>query len=1050
VAAPPEFRDNPVVRTALRRPITMLAVLATAIVIGIVALINTPVELIPSGFSPPFMHIDVPYPNATPQDIEDKITRPLEQGVSTTPGLDTLRSRSHSAGADLTLIFEEDVDMDIAYREVRDRVARTRPDLPDDVERVRIHKESGAGIPVAFYVITWPDSLDNAQDLIERHIVRAVERIEGVALVNLWGEEDREIRIEIDRALAEAANLNIVSIADRLSRSNFQLPSGSIQEPSGKLMVRSLATYQTIEQLENTIITAQGLRLKDVAEVVYARPESDRRDRYNGKRSSVLFVMKESQANTVEVCDKVKAAIDDVAESPTLQSFEIEPIFLQGDMIRFSLGQVTDAGMQGGGLAFFILLFFLRRLRLTLMIALAIPLSLFMSLPVMYFTGQSVNLVSLLGLMICIGLVVDNSVVVAENIQRYRERGVGRFAAALHGAGEVALAITLATLTTMVVFAPAALLSSGPTQFFMIRMVTPICVALLTSLFVALILIPLASAFLIRGAGSRDPQRRRKGLVGRIQAIDSLWKQWLTRAYAATLGRLNVLYGRLLRTSLRRRIDTVVVCMLVLGSIYIPMEEVGCVAQGNMGGRQVSVYYSMPAHTSLEEADEFFAEIEELLDERKEEYRLHGQHIGYDSAFGEVNMWFEPPEPGEPSFRERGKEIFEELPVRPGWHKRSRFADSDGAREMAFQISLYGDDHETVQRVQEELETMLVQQPGVIGVENRGQDSRRRDELALSIDRSLAQYLGVASGMVANTVRYAIGGSRLPRFRTEDREIDVSIRYRKADREQLDQLLKFKVPTAVGDTIPIQVLADQNVRRGQTSLRRADKRVAAAIRLDLVPEQREETVMRLRKVVRDYRLPDGMSFDADKEARRVRSSEEDLLGSMALSVVFIFLLMGFLFESFVLPLSVLPAIPLSFVGVYWFLYLTGSKIDPLAGIGVLLLLGVVVNNAIVLVDFINNARRHGLPRTEAIVQAGQQRFRPILMTALTTVAGMLPLAFSEQTGEGIPYGPFGKTLVGGMTTATVLTLVVVPVAYTLFDDLRGVAWTWTERLLRRR
>jgi HAE1 family hydrophobic/amphiphilic exporter-1 len=1038
------------VRTALRRPITMLAVLATAIVIGIVALINTPVELIPSGFSPPFMHVDVPYPNATPQDIEEKITRPLEQGVSTTPGLDVLRSTSRSGGADLTLIFDEDVDMDIAYREVRDRVARTRPDLPDDVERIRIRKESGAGIPVAFYVITWPDSLDNAQDLIEKHIVRAVERIDGVALVNLWGEEDREIRIEIDRALAEAANLNIVSIADRLSRSNFQLPSGSIQEASGKLMVRSLATYQTIGQLENTTITAQGMRLKDVAQVVYARPESDRRDRYNGKLSSVLFVMKESQANTVEVCDAITAAIEEVGESPTLQAFEIQPIFLQGDMIRFSLGQVMDAGLQGGGLAFFILLFFLRRLRLTLMIALAIPLSLFMSLPVMYFSGQSVNLVSLLGLMICIGLVVDNSVVVAENIQRYRERGVGRFAAALHGAGEVALAITLATLTTMVVFAPSALLSSGPTQFFMIRMVTPICVALLTSLFVALILIPLASAFLIHGGpGARDPKRRRKGVIGRLRAVDDLWKHWLTRAYDATLGRLNVAYGRLLRTSLRRRIDTVVVCLLVLGSIYIPMEEVGCVAQGNMGGRQVSVYYSMPAHTSVDEADEFFAGIEEFLAERKEEYRLHGQHIGYDSTFGEVNMWFEPPEPGEPSFRERGKEIFEELPVRPGWHKRSRFADSDGAREMAFQISLYGDDHETVQRVQEELEKLLVQQSGVIGVENRGRDSRRRDELALSIDRGLSQYLGVASGLVANTVRYAIGGTRLPRFRTEDREIDVSIRYRKADREQLDQLLKFKVPTVIGDTIPIQVLAEQKVRRGQSSLRRANKRVAASIRLDLEPERREETVMRLRKVLKNYRLPEGMSFDADREARRVRSTQEDLLGAMALSIVFIFLLMGFLFESFVLPLSVLPAIPLSFVGVYWFLYLTGSKIDPLAGIGVLLLLGVVVNNAIVLVDFINNARRHGLSRTEAIVQAGGQRFRPILMTALTTVAGMLPLAFSEQTGEGIPYGPFGKTLVGGMTTATVLTLVVVPVAYTLFDDLRAVAWKWTARLMRR-
>jgi HAE1 family hydrophobic/amphiphilic exporter-1 len=1045
-----EIRDNSIVHLSLVRPVTMLMVLLSFIVIGVVALVNIPIELIPSGFSPPFMQVEVPYANATAQDIEDRITRPLEQALSTTPGLDELSATSRADRASISLVFEGDTDMNVAYREVRDRVARARPDLPTDVEKVRVRKESGAGIPIAFYGITWDETVELPRDLLEKHLIRAIERIDGVGLVNLWGREDREIRIELNRPLAEAAGVNIFQLAQTLTKANFNLASGNVWDPGGKFVVRSLATYQTIEQLQDTIVGSKNLRLKDIASVVYDYPDSERVDRWNGRPSMVMFVLKESQANTVEVCERVKAAVAEARREPSLSGFDIQDVFVQGDAIVYSLDQVTNSGLQGGLLAIFVLLFFLRRVRLTLLIAASIPLSIFLALPFMYFADQSINLISLLGLMICVGLVVDNSVVVAENIERYRERGMGASAAALHGASEVALPITLATLTTMIVFAPAALLSSGPTQFFMIRMVTPVCVSLLASLFVALVLVPMTSAVAFKDTRALLSSR---AWLRPVLAVDDAWKRWMTRLYEATMGRINRLYGRMLRASLRRRMDVVVPCLLMfMATVAGPMMQVPFSSGESMGTRNFFAYYSVPGEVPQEEAEAFFRELERVITDAKDEYPIDGQYIGFDGSFAQVQVFFKPQTPGERPFKETRQAVYDLMPAPPGWTKEARFGSSDGAQDDVFLVTLYGDDHQTVQDAKEALVQALVKQPGVAGTSNRGADTMRRDELALSVDRTMTERFGVSAGTIANTVSYAIRGQLLPRFQSpsEDREINVRIRYRKEDREQLSELLEFKVLSDKGKVVPMRVLTESGLRKGESALVRNDKRVAALIRLELDKDDRIATEKNLRAFLKGYKLPSGVSFDADHRAREADDLQRDLLGAALLSTCFIFLLMGFLFESFVLPMSVLPSIPLSFIGVWWFLLFTGSPIDSLAVIGILLLLGVVVNNGIVLVDFINAARVAGLSREEAIVQAGMQRFRPIMMTALTTVGGMIPLAFTAPTGEGLNYGPFGKTLVGGMTTATILTLLVVPVAYTYFDDLRIAAAEWARRVVWRR
>ncbi|MCA9707425.1 MAG: efflux RND transporter permease subunit [Myxococcales bacterium] len=1040
----PGVSDSAIVRLSLRRPITMMMVLLSAIVLGFVALSRIPLELIPSGFSPPFMSVTVPYPDATAKDVEDKITRPLEAAVATTPGLDEITSISSAGSARVVMTFEGETDMDVAYRQIRDRVARVRPDLPDDVRVIDIRKESGSSLPVAFYGINWDEELADPQTLIDKHLVRPIERIDGVGVVNLWGGAKPEVFIEVDRALAAAAGVEMVDLVQRLAQANFTMASGAVRDTDGKYLLRSLASFDEVEQLGEVVVGPGDLRLREIAKVELRPPDVERYDRYNGRPSLVMVVVKESSANTVEVSDAIKAAIEEASLHPDLKQVTVEKIFVQGDTIRFSLDQVVDSGRQGGILAIFVLLFFLRRLRLTLIISLAIPLSLFLSLPVMYFSGQTINLVSLIGLMICIGLVVDNSVVVAENIGRFRRRGLPPYAAALQGTGEVALAITLATMTTIVVFLPAALLSQGPTQFFMVRMVTPVCVSLLASLFVAVVLVPLAS---VTALADGEPRLRRRDGLGRLlHRADAVWKAVLERAYEATFGRLNRGYARLLRRALRRRMDVVLVTLLALGSMVVPAMNVKCVNGDNFGTRRVTVRYSMPSDTTLEEAREFFVGVEELLSREARELHAQGHYLGFSADKGEVQVFFDDPAPGQPSFDDMAKVVVDRLPERPGWRKTSQLAKSDGARDDTFRVSVYGSDHDAVGQARDDLEEALLRAEGVLGVHDTGTEDRSRDELSLTLSREMSERFGVPATVVANTVAYTIRGQPLPRYHTDEREVDVRIRYRQADREDVRDLMTFPVPTQSGQTVPIQVLADRRITKGEASLQRHNKRVSALVQLDLDPEDRPATVARLRRVLDGWVLPEGLSFDADHESRRVDQMQRDLAGALGLGTIFIMMLMGFLFESFVLPLSVLPSIPLSFVGVYWFLFATGEHVDGLAGIGMVLLIGVVVNNAIVLIDFINGARAQGLSRTEAIVQAGRLRFRPIMMTALTTVGGMLPLAFSEPTGEGIPYGPFGKTLVGGMITSTVLTLLVVPITYTFLDDLRQAGMTWWTRL----
>ncbi len=1028
-------------RFSLARPIAVLVLLASIVVVGIVSTFGIPLELVPSGFANPFLVVRVPWRDAPPREVLDKILVPLEDELSTVRGLDRMSSMAVSGFGRVFLNFKPGTDMDVAYREVRDRIQRARASLPDDADRVFIRKEDEASIPVYVLGLAIDPELTDPWDLVQNEIVLHLERLDGVAFVEARGLQEKEILIELDRARTEAAGLNIYRIAQSLRRDNFTLSSGEVYSGGKKLLLRSVARYRDLDELRNRTI-APGVRLGDVAEIAYREPEKRWEVRVNGRPAVALNVLKEGQANALAVTDRINAEVARMQRDPRLQRIDMAPIFDQGQVIRESLDTLLDSGKIGALFALAVLFFFLRRLRLTLIITLSIPLSILIAITVMFFAGESLNILSLLGLMISVGLLVDNSVVVAENIHRLHTEGVPRRQAAIRGAGEIALAVTMATLTTIIVFLPVSLVK-GQAQFFLLRLSIPISVSLLGSLLVAGVVVPLGVYLTLAGGGRRERHRRASW-----EAFTAL----LGRLYDLSFGNLNTLYNRLLAVFLRHRLDLVILLGLVLAAtagIAFRQVQVVETQEEERSGFEVSV--RLPQSTTLDEAKAFFRSCEKIIEEHKDELDLSGYFLFHVASHGRIQGWFNNPrKKPELTPRKVTERLLELLPEKPGVRYLTG-QESERQKQSVrsvYTVTLYGEDPDQLEAAATGVEELLVKVPGVLGIKSAGDPAP--NELELVVDRRRAQELDVNPAMVAGLVGYALRGQQLRYYRTAEREIPVRVRFREADRQTLAQLRSFQVPTGEGGVVSLDTLTDVRFAQGAGHIRRVDKRIARTITLELEEGREREARKNLARIVARLQLPEGVTVGALPTGAGASEDMKALQFAGLLSVIFIYLLMGFLFESFILPLSVILTIPLAFIGVGWIHWINGLDIDFLGVVGGVLLVGVVVNNGIVLIDAVNRLRAEGMERSAAILTAARRRFRPIMMTALTTIFGLLPVTFAGTSSIGLSYTSFGLTLIGGLTTATLLTLLVVPVFYTLFDDAREAVAGMVRRVLRDR
>lgn len=1014
-------------RLALTRPITVLMTLVAVLVVGYIAKQSIPVELMPSGFTPPFLGVWTPYPNANPQEVEQLIARPMEEVVRTIKGIKTVETNSRENGCWTFLRFNQDTDMDLAYSQLQDRIDRVKPELPDDVERLYIRKWSDDDDPIMWIAIVPDTPIEDPYYFTENLIKKPLERIDGVANVEIWGADEKSIQIYIKQDVVKSFKLNLYEIVQALRNDNFAISSGNVEDGGQKIYVRSVGKFRSLEEIKNIPVHGANILLKDIADVVYDVPERTWVQRIDGKPAIQLGVFKESMANTVALCDAVEKKFhNELLKDPRLSGFKVDILFNQGTFIKESTDNLQNAGIWGGMFAFFVLFFFLRRLRMTIMLNLAIPLSLLVSLTVMYFIGWTLNLITMMGLMISVGMVVDNSIVVLENIYRRRSMGDDNLHAAANGTSEVALAVIMATFTTIVVFLPLILMSGeAGFKFYMLRIGMPVIISLLASLIVAMVFIPLTATKIVSKRQIREP---------------------------AIINSANSNYGKLLGWTIRHRLET----FLFLILLWFSQNLIHVASTDDMEGNinNFTLRFDLPDNYTLDDAARVMKLMEDTVRAKSKRYGIRTIDTRYRNDHGRMGVFLYP----EPSMawydvlinstaemlgvadttlmsrEEALEDVKKRLPVLPGVTVRTTWRRS-GDDDASVSISLYGDDTQKLVELSEEVERRLKSIPDILSVETDTEEGE--DEIQLLIKREQAQKYGINPRTISGTIMYALRGIRLPKYQTDDREIEMLIQLQKEDRETLQQLKNITFFASNGREVPLESVASIIVKKGLGQIHREDGKTYLAVKANTTTDNISMIHQKIDKAMAGFTMPYGYSWTKGNRFARMQESDNTQLFGVILSIVFVLLLMGILFESFVLPLSVIIAVPLSFIGANWMLYLTNTPMDLMSRIGFIILIGIVVNNAIVLIDLVNRLRKEGFSRVDALLSAGKQRFRPILMTAFTTIGGLIPMALGNTKMIGISYKPLGLTIIGGMMFSTLVSLIAVPWAYMLFDDLRN-------------
>ena len=992
---------------ALRRPIGTIMVFVAAGLVGLIASRLLPLEELPD-IEFPGIFIQVPYPGSTPEEIERRITRPIEEALSTLSGVDRIRSSTNGNQTEIFLRFDWGSDVSTKGIEARARIDGIRSSLPEDVENIFIFTGSTGDQPILALRISSDRDLSDEYDMLDRVLKRRIERIDGVSKVELQGVDPKEIRILLDWGRIAAHQVDVRELRDRLARSNFAVSAGQVTAANQRFLVRPLGEYTSLADIENTPVNNRGLRLSDIARVELRTPERDYGRHLHRKYAIGLQVFKSTGANMVDVADRVMAEVEAVGRDPRMSGINIFTLENSADSVRDSLNDLLTSGMIGGVLAIGVLYLFLRQLVTTVVVTLSVPFSLLITLAALYFAGLSLNILTLMGLMLAVGMLVDNAVVVTENIFRLRQKQPDDAMGVTERAvGDVGLAVIAGTTTSICVFAPIMFSQQNDIAVFMTHVAVTISVALIASLVIAQTLIPMLAARLA------PPKQRNTG-------------RWMNR--------LQEFYGRALAWVLRRRIVTGLIVVAILASTLVPFNVIKFDMFPQESSRRMYLPYHLNGSYPLERVKEAVDRVENYLYENQEELDIHAVYTYYAEDEAGSTILLTPKEEATRPTADVIDQIQDELPeIIIG--KPSFSWDQQGGGE-GFSLQLSGDSSEQLSALAPEVIRRL---SAIEGLSDLREDiGNREQEVRVIVDRERAAVYGLTVQDVATTIAIAMRGDNLREYRSPQGEIDIRLALRDDNQESIDHLAKLPLYGVDGTRTELINVARFEMAQGAREIRRIDRNAARVIRANL---DDDTSMDEIRPIVEQsmasfamppgYRWKFGQGFDRNDETMAMMG-ENILLG-----ILLIFIVMAALFESVLYPVSIITSIAFSLVGVFWFFLLTGTTFSFMATIGILILIGVVVNNGIVLVDHINHLRWNGLKRDEAIVQAGRDRLRPILMTVATTILGLVPLSMgtTQVGGDGPPYFPMARAIIGGLAFSTITSLLIVPYVYVLVDNL---------------
>ena len=1004
---------------SLRRPVTTVVLFVALALIGLIATRLLPLEKFPDIEFPGII-IQVPYTGSTPEEVERLITRPIEESLATLSGVERMFSSSGENMSQIFLQFGWDQSMGAKGIEARAKVDGIRHQLPADVRRILIFTGSLGDQPILQLRISSDRDLTNSYDLLDRMLKRRIERLEGVSKVELHGVDPREIRILLSPDQLSAHGVDIDQVRQLLEKSNFSVSAGRITDNGQRFSVRPQGEFQSVADIRNMVINTEGLRLDDVADVELRSPDRDYGRRLDRKYAIGVQISKSTGSNMVDVTDRVMAEVAEISKLPQMQGINIFDLDNQGDSVRESLGDLLSAGAIGALLALAILFVFLRQVTTTLIVTASVPFSLLITLGALYFFGLSLNMLTMMGLMLAIGMLVDNAVVVIESIFRHRALDPDNpMEATLKGVKEVGIAVVAGTLTTIIVFVPIMFGAQTDISVFMTHVGITIIVALLASLLIAQTLVPMLAARI-----AIPPPQKSGSFMGRLTAryVSSL--RWvLARPWKTFAGIIGI-------------------CLIGLAPIALKLVKFDAFPQ-DVGRRLYMDLYIEGEHP-LERVEANVRTIEDYLFENQEEFDIRSVYSYYEKGDASVVILLTEEEDAKLSTTDVVARIEKNLPEIAIGKPSFEFDQQAGGDRFSLQIS--GDSTVILNEIGVDVTRLLRTVEGLQDVRSEAKVGDR--EIQISVDRARAAAVGLTTEDIARDIGVAMRGQNLREFRGEMGEVALRLAFRESDKQSIDQLADLPLSTPDGRRISLGSVTDFRIAVSPDTIQRTDRQTAVVISANLDDEESLESIKpKVEKLMGEFKLPPGYKWKFGKGFERQDETQQMMATNIILGIACIFLVMAALFESMLFPFSIiLGSIVFSVFGVFLFFAATSTTFSFMASIGIMILIGVVVNNGIVLVDHINNLRLAGAPRNEAIVEAGRERIRPILMTVATTILGLAPLAFSSTQigGDGPPYFPMARAIIGGLAFSTVVSLLVVPALYAYFDTLA----VWGRNVMR--
>lgn len=1012
---------------SIRRPVFATMMIMSLIVLGLFSYLMLNVDLYPD-VDIPYVVITTVLPGAGPEQIETDVTKIIEDAVNPVEGVDFIQSTSQENVSIVVIAFKLEINGKDAAQDVREKISAIRADLPLEIEDPVIQRYDPASLPIMYLSVSGNMSDKDITTFTKDVVKKRLENIPGVGSVQLVGGSEREIQIEVDAARLRAYNISIQDVIMNVGGQNVEIPGGNVTEGTRQLLVRTMGKYQSVDDFNKVIVaTPMGkpVYLSDIATVSDGVEEQTSLTRVNGKIAVGLNIIKQSGSNTVQVARGVNKQIEkiltEIPEGISINVAQDNSIF-----IEHSINDVLFDIVYGGLLAVIVIYLFLANFRATVISGLALPTSIIASFIVMYALGFTLNMMSLLALSLAVGLLIDDAIVVIENIYRHMAQGATPMEAAKSASDEIGLAVMATTFTIVAVFVPVAFMPGIVGRFFYEFGIT-ISAAVIVSLFVAFTLTPMLSS---KWLHREDEELSPKGnILNRLLYF-----------FNHNFDKLNVKYEKALRWSLSHRKTIVFGAIAIFIASFFLMGMLGSQFFPESDRSEFNIAVLASPGSSLEQTSLICEKVEKIVKDIPE-VKLMFTTIGSGNnpvTSANILVKLIPTKDRKKSDRQIMAEIRNEVKNIAG--VKISFGVQGvggGGGEKPVTLSIRGDDLTKLEKIAEKVEAIVKSTPGAVDVDNSLELSK--PEIRINIDREKASDLAVNPYLIASTIRAMVDGAVATQFKEGDEQIDVRVRLKKDNRENLNDLLPLTIKSnkKIGNQdflVPITDIANITQDVGPSKINRYARQKEIRVDANLDGRFLGVVLGDIMSETSQLKLEPGYSINVIGQGEMQDESMANMLITLLLAVVFVYIVLAAQFDSFVHPFSIMLALPMSIIGAVLALLIFGSSLSVMSMIGIIMLMGLVTKNGILLVDFTNVLRERGMSRFDALVKAGPTRLRPILMTTFAMIFGMVPVALA--LGEGAEFrAPMGQAVIGGLITSTLLTLFIVPVVYSILDDL---------------